>query len=171
MGLPKWSTPPRQAFLVCLFLQSEGRCVHGHPDCQDFDHYYSFYSEMAIDLWKADDREGREASWQREKKRLHALPQIYRRGPFDTIAREEYLAGRPIFRIEGMGVGAFTFKRVARVEIPALKKVLWVNLAGVKLSKNKRHKLIRYKKGKLPRELEESVFILCEKAVRRYLAS
>ena len=173
MGLPKWSTPPRQAFLVCLFLQSEGRCVHGHPDCQDFDHYYSFYSEMAIDLWKADDREGREASWQWEKKRLHASPQISRRGPFDTIAREEYLAGRPIFRIEGMGVGAFTFKRVARVEIPALEKVIWVDLSGVDegLSKNARRKLVRYRQGKLSKELEESVFARCRRAVAQYLAS
>ena len=166
-----WSTPPRQALLVRLFLQSEGRCVHGHPDCQDFDHYYSFYSEMAIDLWKADDREEREASWQREKKRLHALPQIYKRGPFDSIAREIYLAERPLWKIEAVGVGVFTFRRVARVEIPALEKVLWVDLAGVELSKNARRKLVRYKKGKLPRELEESVFALCEKAVRRYLAS
>jgi len=57
------------------------------------------------------------------------------------------------------------------VEIPALEKVLWVDLAGVELSKNQRRKLVRYKKGKLPKELEESVFALCEKAVRRHLAS
>ena len=68
-------------------------------------------------------------------------------------------------------MGAFTFRRVARVEIPALEKVLWVDLAGVEISKNARRKLVRYKKGKLPRELEESVFARCARAVKQYLAS
>ena len=169
--MPIWSTPPRQALLVRLFLESGGRCIHGHPECPNFDHYYSFYSEELIELWKADDREERETAWQQEKGRLHRLLEIRKRGPFDTIAREEYLANRPLFSIKAVGVGAFTFKRMARVEIPCLRRVIWVNLAGVELSKNARRKLVRYKQGKLPRELEESVFSICARAVRRFLAS
>jgi hypothetical protein len=169
MGFPMWSTPQRQAFLVQHFLQSGGQFL-----LELGDSLVDPYAEMVIDLWKSEDREEREASWKREKRRLHALPEILKRGPFDSIAREEYLAGRPLFSIEALGVGAFTFRRVAKVVLPALeKKVLWVSLAGVDegLSKNAKRKLIRYKKGKLPRELEETVFARCAKAVKQYLDS
>jgi len=168
--MPIWSTPPRQALLVRFYLEAlhSGRVYA--PDLFS-EKLYDPYSEMVIDLWKALDREEREASWQQEKRRLHALIEIRKRWPFDTIAREEYLANRPLFRIEAVGVGAFTFKRMARVEIPCLRRVIWVNLAGVELSKNARRKLVRYKAGRLPRELEESVFSICAKAVRRFLAS
>jgi hypothetical protein len=159
--------PKRQAFLVQHFLQSGGQLLLELGTGQLVDPY----AEMVIEVWKAEDRAEREEAWRREKRRLHSLPEILKRGPFDSIAREIYLAERPLWKIEAVGVGVFTFRRVARVEIPALEKVLWVDLAGVELSKNARRKLVRYKKGKLPRELEESVFALCEKAVRRYLAS
>jgi len=167
MGLPQWSTPARQAFLVQHFLQSGGQLLLELGTGQLVDPY----AEMVIEVWKAEDREEREESWRREKRRLHSLPQILKRGPFDSIAREVYLAERPLWRIEAVGVGAFTFRRVVRVEIPALEKVLWVDLAGVEISKNARRKLVRYKKGKLPRELEESVFARCQRAVAKYLAS
>ena len=169
MGLPQWFTPARQAFLVQHFLQSGGQLLLELGTGQLVDPY----AEMVIGIWKAEDREEREESWRREKRRLHSLARIYRRGPFDSIAREEYLANRPLWKIEAVGVGAFSFKRVARVEIPALEKVLWVDLAGVEsnLGKNARRKLVRYRKGKLPRELEESVFARCQRAVAKYLDS
>ena len=69
-------------------------------------------------------------------------------------------------------MGAFTFQRVVKVEIPALKKAIWVNLpkpAG--MSKNAKHKLIRYGKGKLPEELEDTMFSLVSKAVDKALAN
>jgi len=166
-GLPFWSTPARRARLIQLytqaadFLEEDGRLVPANND----------YIELVIDLWKSLDREEREANWRREKRRLHAQPQIRRRGPFGSIAREIYLAGRPLWRIEAVGVGAFTFKRMARVDIPGLEKVLWVDLAGVELSKNKKRKLLRYKKGAIPRELEEKVYQIVSQAVSRYLAS
>ena len=165
--MPLWSTPERQAYLISLYAQArefyeeDGKVV---PDNNEA-------VELAIYIWKALDREEREEAWRREKRRLHALPEILRRGPFDSIAREEYLANRPLWKIEAVGVGAFTFRQVARVEIPALEKVIWVDLAGVELSKNQRRKLIRYRQGKLPRELEESVFARCQRAVAKYLAS
>ena len=164
-----WSTPERQAHLIRLYSQArefyeeDGRVVPANNEAV----------ELAIYIWKALDREEREEAWRREKRRLHSLPEILKRGPFDSIAREEYLADRPLWRIEAVGVGPFTFRRVARVEIPALKKVLWVDLAGVDehLSKNARRKLVRYRQGKHPTELEESVSARCARAVRQYLAS
>jgi len=164
-----WSTPERQAHLVKLYAQArefyeeDGRVVPENNEA----------IELVIYMWKALDREEREEAWRREKKRLHSLPEILKRGPFDSIAREEYLAERPVWKIEAVGVGAFTFRRVARVEIPALEKMIWVDLAGVDegLSKNARRKLVRYKQGKLPTELEETVFARCARAVKQYLAS
>ena len=172
MNYPLWATPARQTFLIRLFHNGQGACIYGHPDCQVADHYYEFYSEMVIDLWKSADREERAEAWKLEKKWLHPRFRFFRRGPFDTISREEFLASRPLWAVQAIGVGAFTFQRVVKVEIPALKKVVWVNLpkpAG--MSKNARHKLIRYGKGKLPRELEPTVSAQCSQAVRRSLDS
>ncbi len=87
-----WSTPERQAYLVRLcaqareFYEEDGRVV---PDNNEA-------IELAIYIWKAVDREEREEAWRREKRRLHALPEILKRGPFDSIAREEYLSSRPL---------------------------------------------------------------------------
>jgi hypothetical protein len=117
-GLPLWSTPGRQAYLIRLYAQAsefyeeDGRVV---PDNNEA-------IELVIYTWKALDREEREEAWRREKRRLHALPEIRRRGPFDSIAREIYLANRPSWKINAVGVGAFTFKKLARVEIPALER-------------------------------------------------
>ena len=167
--MPIWSTPPRQALLVRFYLEAlhSGRVYA--PDLFS-EKLYDPYSEMVIDLWKALDREEREASWQQEKKRLHALLEIHKRGPFDTIAREEYLANRPLFSIKAVGVGAFTFKRMAKVRIPALGQEIWVSLAGVGLSRNKKRKLLRYGKGAIPREQEEGTYQVVKEAVSRELA-
>ena len=172
MNYPLWATPARQTFLVRLFHNGHGACIYGHPDCEVADHYYEFYSEMVIDLWKAADREERAEAWTLEKKWLHPRFRFFRRGPFDTISREEFLASRPLWKVQTVGVGAFTFQRVVKVEIPALKKVIWVNLpkpAG--MSKNARHKLIRYGKGKLPEELEDTMFHLVTEAVAKAIGN
>jgi hypothetical protein len=164
-----WSTPARRAYLISLYAQArefyeeDGQIV---PDNNEA-------IELAIYIWKALDREEREEAWRREKRRLHALPEILKRGPFGSVDREIYLAERPLWKIEAVGVGAFSFRRVARVEIPALEKVIWVDLAGVdgSLSKNAKRKLVRYRQGKLPTELEESIFARCARAVKQYLDS
>ena len=129
---------------------------------------YDEIAEEAIAQWKALDRKGRAEAWKLEKRQLHPRFRLFRRGPWDTIRREEFLASRPIWSIEAIGVGAFTFQRVVKVEIPALKKVIWVNIpkpAG--MSKNAKHKLIRYGKGKLPEELEDAMFRLVTEAVAK----
>jgi hypothetical protein len=172
MNYPLWATPARQTFLVRLFHNGHGACIYGHPDCEVADHYYEFYSEMVIDLWKAQDREERAEAWTLEKKWLHPRFRFFRRGPWDTIRREEFLASRPIWSIEAIGVGAFTFQRVVKVEIPALKKVVWVNLpqpAG--MGKNAKHKLVRYGKGKLPEELEPTMVSLVMNAVAKAIGN
>ncbi len=173
MSFSQWATPARRARLVELLTQSKGLCVHGHAPClQLLAHCYEVASEELIQDWKADDRVERELAWQREKRRLHAAPQIRKRGPFDTIRRDIYLAERPVFEIVGIGVNAFTQHRVAQVEIPGLKAIFWVDLSGIKaegLSKNQLRKLARYKRGAVPKGMVAQMETRVHQAVKRVL--
>ena len=112
MRFPLWATPPRRAYLVEVAL----------TNLQDYE--IDFFTgnllnpaiEELIDYWKGDDRGERSFLWELEKRRLHALrPRITKRGQFDSIRREQYLAERPIFQIVAIGVNAFTQRRVAQV--------------------------------------------------------
>ena len=134
-------------------------------------HLAFWLSKEWVRLWKAEDSQERAIALKREQRRLHALLQIRKRGPFDTIAREEYLANRPLWRIEAAGVGAFSFKRMVKVRIPSLEQEIFVSLAGLaKATGLKKKKLLRFKKGAIPRELEERVYQIAKEAVSRELA-
>ena len=167
MEFPLWATPERRAYLVELLERSGGLCVYGHGlDCPDpADHCYGAKEELTVDAWKADDRDERSYLWRLEKRRLNSTLKIMRRGAFDTIRREEYLAERPVFKVVAVGVNAFTQRRVAKVEIPELERILWVDIGGVELSKNKLRKASRYPQWKVPNEINEYV----AKRVERYL--
>lgn len=134
-------------------------------------HISSWAIQELMAFWKAYDREERERLWRLERRRLHATPQLHKRGEFDSIRREQHLANRPVWRIVGIGVGAFTQHRVAQVEIPGLKKTIFVDLSGIKLegSKSKLPKLARYNRGALPKGLVEKVEQRVAQAVARLL--
>ena len=168
---PLWATPLRRRQLVQMFLHSEGgACIFGHgQDCPELEkHIYEVFSEWVIDDWKADDRLERSIAWEKEKRRMHAAPlkKLWKRGKFDAIARDLYLSNRPTFRVLAIGIHAFSQQRVAKVEIPALEKTIWVNISGVKLSKNKLRKLFRHQKGYLP----EEVYEIIQQRIRGYLS-
>lgn len=169
MSYPLWATPERRAYLVQLFLDSGGFCVHGHgifcPQLRK--HGYEFFSEELIDWWKADDREERAYLHRLETRRIHAAPRIRRRGQFDSIRREQYLADRPQFILLGIGVNAFTQHRVAKVEIPELDKVVWVDISRVNLSKNRLRKLTRH--ARQSRGVPQEIYDQVAKAVRRHI--
>ncbi len=166
MEYPLWATPQRRAILVEMALANplayEVDLITGNllnPALEDL-----------IDYWQDEDRDERSYLWKLEKRWLHRLyPQIRRRGPWDSIRMEQYLADRPIFEIVAIGVSALTFKRMAEVRIPALKATLWVDLSHLELSKNKLRKLARYKKGAVPKELQDQIENRCRQAVQRYL--
>ena len=170
-GYSQWATPARRARLVELLTQSKGLCVHGHAPCvQLLDHCYEVISEELIQDWKADDRVERAILWALESRRLHAAPQIWKRGPFDTIRREIYLAERPVFEIVAIGVNAFTQHKVAQVSLPGLKATIWVDLSGIKaegLSKNQLRKLARYKRGAVPKGMVAQIETRVHQAVKR----
>lgn len=134
-------------------------------------HISSWVIQELIAFWKAYDREERARLWKREQRRLHAAPQLRKRGGFDSIRREQYLADRPVWHIVAIGLNAFTQHRVAQVEIPGLKKLIWVDLSGIKLeaSKSKLRKLARYKRGALPKGMVEQVESRVAQAVARFL--
>ena len=134
-------------------------------------HLSFWLSREWIKLWKSEDRLERAIALKREQRRLHRLLEIRKRGPFDTIARDEYLANRPLWSIEAAGIGAFTFKRMVKVRIPALEGEIFVSLAGLAKSLGvKKKKLLRFKVGAVPRELEERTYQIVKDAVSRELA-
>ena len=167
MSLPLWATPERRAYLVELLLSSGGHCVYGHGlDCPNaVRHCYLSVEQRIVDGWKEDDCDARAYARRLEKRRLHAAPRIRRRGPFDSIRREQHLAQRPVFQVTAIGVDAFHFQRVARVEIPELSRTVWVGLGDIALSKNKLRRLSRYNKGDMPQEIVNRV----REEVGRYL--
>lgn len=168
---PKWATPDRQAWLTRLVqsILSTGEGItldlfSGKLDIPQM--------EEAIRVWIAHDREQREALWRAERRRLHSQPQILRRGEFDSIAREIFLADRPLWDIEAVGVGAFTFRRVLKVKIPGVGQVIWVNLpSGGVVSKNRKRRFLRYGKGSLPEADEDLMFRVVSQAVQRALSN
>lgn len=127
---------------------------------------YFVKEEALIEDWKTEDRLERSITQKREQRLLHAAPlkRLWHRGDgFDAIARDAYLANRPTFRVLAVGVHAFTQQRVAKVEITALEKTIWVNISGAKLSKNKLRKLFR--RGDVP----EEIYSIIEQRIRCYL--
>ena len=165
-GEDMWTWVARAALVTPEVLASF------HPFFGNALPHLSFWvSKEWIALWKSEDRQERALAWKRERRRLHRLLEIRKRGPFDTIARDEYLANRPLWRIEASGIGAFTFQRMVKLRIPALERDIWVSLAGLAKGLGvKKKKLLRYKKGAIPRELEERTYEIVKAAVSRELA-
>jgi len=166
MSTPLWAIPERQACLVELFLKSGGFCIHEGISCSKPAHSYPVVSEDIIELWKADDREERSHLHKIEQKRMHRAPRIWKRGEFDSIRREQWLADRPQFNLLAIGISPWNMHRMAKVEIPDFEKVIWVDISRVKLTKNKLHnitRLARHSRG-VPPEIYDQVV----KAIRRY---
>ena len=173
---PLWATPQRRARLAELFAQnlpevtanfyqSLDRVIFGDMSMSEYVNLLTRnIGHDFIEYWKEDDRDERSYLWRLEKRRLHAMPRIKRRGPWDSIRLEQFLSQRPVFEIAGIGVSAFTQHRVAKVRIPELHKTVWIDLSGVSLSKNKLRKLAR-RGGKVP----EEIYAIVARGVRRYL--
>ena len=67
---------------------------------------------------------------------------------FDPVSRDQFMAQRPDYYLVGHGVSAWTKKRVVVVRIPSTFIYLFIDLSATRLSKNARHKIVRY--GKWP---------------------
>ena len=142
----------------------------GFLTADELRHLPTWLSTELTDYWKADDRDYRSYLWQLEKRHMHALPGIHNRGRYDSIAKSEAMAKRPLWEIVGMGVSAFTKGRTAKVYIPGLYVTIWVDLNGIKKpTQNAKRRWVRYGKGKAPESIQEQIESRCSQAVKRYL--
>jgi hypothetical protein len=167
MSQPKWVTPNRQAYLVKLFLASQGFCVFGHKPCPYPEHHYEAYIEGLIKDWVADDRAQRQAEQDAESKALHSLGErrCPLRGRFNNISRDIFHARQPQYYIEGVGISGLTLKPFAKVRLASSYMRLHIDLADSlrDTSKNARRKAIRH--GKLTDTARQRI----DKAVKHYL--
>ena len=169
---PKWATPPRQACLVKLFVQSKGFCVYGHKPCLIPEHHYEIYIEQVIGNWVTDDREQRQAEWQAERRELHSLAE--RRyplhGQFSALTKDIFFDQQPQYYLEGLAISGLTFKPFAKVRLASSFVFLHIELGDTLkgLSKAKKRKAIRYGKA-LPEDIQRQIEQICSLAVRHYL--
>jgi len=169
---PKWSSPPRKAHLVKLFLDSGGFCVFGHKNCLTPQHHYELYIESLIDGWKAEDREQARLDWIAERKAIHSLGERKYpiTGRFNNISMDIFHDRQPLYYLEALGIDGLKLQPFARVKLASSYMKLYINL-GDSLrgtSKNKRRKAIRYGK-ELPKSIQERIHQQVWLAVRDYL--
>ena len=132
---------------------------------------YALAEKTAISYWVEDDREERFQLWKLERRKLHANPKHERRGQFDSVARDIFMANQPLYTVVGVGVSPLNNKRVAKVIIPGLlKAILWVDLSGLEPEggKNRHRKYLRYGKGRAPESTEKQIAERCRLAVFDY---
>ena len=133
---------------------------------------YDAKSESQIEVWKAQDRQQRQAERRIERRRLHSLGErrFPLRGQFSTIAQDIFFASQPSHYLEGLGISGLTFQPFAKVRVSSSYMRLYVNLGDTLkgLSKTKRRKALRYGKA-LPPEVQKRIELLCSLAVRHYL--
>jgi hypothetical protein len=188
MNSPLWATPGRRAKLAQLFLKEQAEFAKEFYNSLDLVVFGDLsISELAdlltrrhfcelIEAWKAQDRDERSTAWKYEKRHLHQGPnpgrRPFKRGPFDSIARAEYLANRPLWEIVAIGVGAFSHRRVAMVKLLESKQILWVEIRGkLNISKNKLRKLTRYHRGAIPKGMVDQMEQQVDQAVKRFLGN
>ena len=166
IGLPDEDNP----FIWIMRASMVAQTVQNLMTRDELRHLPQWTSTELTDYWKADDRDYRSYLWKREKRHLHALPGIHHRGRYDSIAKSECLAKRPLWEIVDMGISIFTMGRTAKVYIPGLQTTIWVDLKGVKKpSLNAKRRWVRYGKGVAPQSMQEQIDDRCSQAVRRYL--
>jgi hypothetical protein len=133
---------------------------------------YDVKSESQIEVWKADDRQTRQAERRIEQRQLHSLGEKQKpiRGQFSTIAQDIFYASQPSHYLEGLGISGLTFQPFAKVRVSSSYIRLYVELGDTLkgLSKSKRRKAIRYGKA-LPVAIQKQIDLLCSLAVRHYL--
>jgi len=128
-------------------------------------HHYNNDIDMLVREWKEDDRAELLEKQRLELEQLHHTPDLKGWGRrFDPVTREQFLANRPSYYLEGLGVSGLTFSRVAKIRIPGAYTRLHVDLPKMKLGRNKRKKLRRAQIHN-DNELADS---LCQSAVDDY---
>lgn len=164
-GNPILNAEGKQAY-VKVYRLSTSQIVIESP-CR----LYDVMSESQIAVWKADDRQQRQAERRIERRRLHSLGErrLPIRGQFSSIGKDIFFASQPSHYLEGLGISGLTFQPFAKVRVSSSYIRLYVNLGDTLkgLSKAKRRKAIRYGKA-LPVPIQKQIDFLCSLAVRHF---
>lgn len=146
-----------------------GFCVFGDAGCQIERHHYDNFLRELIEEWKADDREERNLAWKADERNLHHGDAGRFGRPFDPVAREVFMADRPAYYLEGLGVNAMTVKAAAKIRLPSTNIRFFVDVSQPvkKLSKNKRRKIRRYGAA-TPVAKFTTIHDKCEAAIRGF---
>jgi hypothetical protein len=133
---------------------------------------YDIRSENVIQGWQQSDREQASLEWQAERKALHSLGETRTPilGRWNNISRDIFHSSQPLFYIEKLGMDCLRLQPFAKVKIGSSFMRLYVDLADSlrPISKNQRHKAIRYGK-RLPATIEERINERVKVAVQHYL--
>lgn len=131
---------------------------------------YDLISEDLIKDWVIIERQQTVSDYQYEYSLRHNLKdRLPLAGQFSGIAKDIFYDNQSMYEIEALGVNGINFHPIAKVRIASSQTRLFVDLNDVlkPLSKNKRHKILRYaKNGIVDSILDYAVY----KAVKDYLS-
>jgi hypothetical protein len=131
---------------------------------------FNLKAESLKKTWIQSDRTDTRLKYQAEYANRHNLKdRLPLRGTFSGIAQDIYYDNSPVYRIEAYGIDALTFKPFVKLRMTASSDILYVDLSPALkgLSKNKKHKVMRYSKNGIAHEKIES---LCNRVVKDHLS-
>ena len=135
---------------------------------------YELQSETCIDNWQADDKQRKQAEWEKERYQLHTLHEKRKplRGKFSAVSSAIWRETQPIYYLESIGIDALRMKPYAKVKMSGSYFHLFIDLGDSlrELSKNRKRKAIRYHKA-LPSQVNDRVSDTIMRAVNHYLDS
>jgi hypothetical protein len=141
------------------------------PYCQECERFFQNYIEPIIEGWIVDDKLEQAELWRKERRELHRLNERrWKKEQFDAVAKDVFFQQQPDYYLEGIGISALTFTRIAKVRVPSTPVRLFVDVAESKLPKklgqNARKKARR--RAALLIGEDRSIDTLCRKAVRHF---
>lgn len=121
--------------------------------------------------WANDARSQASIEWKAEQRAIHSLGErsFPLRGRYNNISQDIFHDHQEPFYLEGIGIDALRHIPVAKVRIASTYISLWVDIGDnlKPISKNARHKAIRYGKP-LPKTVTEGIHTKISQAVRDY---
>jgi hypothetical protein len=88
------------------------------------------------------------------------------------VAKDEFFSQQPSYYLEAVGISALTFTPIAKARVASTPVRLFVDVPKTKpkMSKNARHKALRYGRGRLLGE-DRTIDQLCNLAVKDFWKS
>jgi hypothetical protein len=119
----------------------------------------------AIATWKADDREQRSLDWKREQQAILDGTYGTYGSRFDPVARDQFMAQRPVYYLKGTGIDGMHGRPVAVVRVPSTSIYLYVDVSAAFTKATKNQRRLARRRGKPIQVQEVTVEQLCQQAV------